>query len=200
MLLKPRAKVTEKCENDVGGQPMPSRICCPENHSTKGISIHDAAVALSEGHAIGVCKKCGKELQYRIDHVYANDPNGKQYSFTVTRAVRLGTRLADNENYDPFLLVLREIETGKEQILPTFWAYGQTNTQRGGQFPPLLSLEEWKTLFRQLDAGSYELEERIRVRAYQLYEQRGKREGHALDDWLQAEAELTERESLHAAA
>src|ERR1035441_2257025 len=57
-----------------------------------------------------------------------------------------------------------------------------------------------KTLFRQFDAGFYELEERIRVRAYQLYEQRGKRDDHALDDWLQAEAELTERKSLRIAA
>ena len=179
---------------------MPSRICCPNGHATKGISIHEAAVALSAGQAIGVCKKCGKELQYRIEHVYANDPSGKEYAFVVTRAVRLGTRLADDEHYDPFLLSLREIETGKEQILPTFWAYGQSNTQRGGQFPPLLSLEEWKTLFRQLDAGFYELEKRIQVRAYQLFEQGGKRDGHALEDWLQAEAELAERKSLRAAA
>jgi hypothetical protein len=179
---------------------MPSRICCPDNHSTKAISIHEASIALSKGRAVGVCKKCGKELHYRIDHTYANDPSGKQYSFIVTRAVRLGTRLADDENYDPFLLVLRDMETGKQQILPTFWAYGQGNTQRGGQFPPLLSLEEWKTLFGRLDAGFYEIEERIRLRAYELYEQRGKRDGHALGDWLQAEAELTERKSLRAAA
>src|SRR5271155_5532164 len=110
------------------------------------------------------------------------------------------TRLPDDENYDPFLLVLREIETGKEQILPTFWAYGQSNTQRGGQFPPLLSSEEWKALFRELDADFYELQERIRIRAYELYEQRGKRDGHALEDWLQSEAELTERKSLSAVA
>src|SRR5713101_3731304 len=61
-------------------------------------------------------------------------------------------------------------------------------------------LATWrKALFRQLDAGSYELEERIRVRAYQLYLQRGKRNGHALDDWLQAEGEITERRSFRAA-
>jgi hypothetical protein len=179
---------------------MPSHISCPKNHSTKGISIHDAAIAVSEGRAIGVCKKCGKELQYRNDHVYANDPKRKKYSFVVTRAVRLGTRLADGENCDPFLLVLREIKTGKEQILPTFWAHGKSNAQRGGQFPPILSLEEWKTLFRQLDAGFDDAKEKIRVRAYELYEQRGKRDGHALDDWLQAEAELTKRKSLRAAA
>ena len=34
------------------------------------------------------------------------------------------------------------------------------------------------------------LEARIRVRAYELYEQRGAHEGHELDDWLQAEKEV----------
>ena len=36
-----------------------------------------------------------------------------------------------------------------------------------------------------------ELEEQIRRRAYEFYEQRGRQEGRELDDWLQAEAELT---------
>jgi Protein of unknown function (DUF2934) len=194
------SKATEKGSPQGEVQPMPSRVCCPDGHSTKGISVHEAAIALSEGRAIGVCKKCGKELQYRIDHVHANDPSGKEYGFIVTRAIRLGTRLANNENYDPFLLVLRDAETGKQRVLPTFWALGQSNTQRGGQFPPLLTLEEWKTLFRRLDTSFDDAEERIRLRAYELYEKRGKRDGHALDDWLQAGAELTERKSLRAAA
>jgi hypothetical protein len=77
----------------------------------------------------------------------------------------------------------------------TFFVHVSPTTGR------VMLLATWrKTLFRQLDAGSYELEERIRVRAYELYEKRGKRDGHALDDWLQAEAELTERRSLRAAA
>jgi len=33
-------------------------------------------------------------------------------------------------------------------------------------------------------------EEKIRQRAYELYEQRGRVDGFALDDWLQAEAEI----------
>jgi hypothetical protein len=58
----------------------------------------------------------------------------------------------------------------------------------------------WRNaLLRRSDGGSYDLEERIRVRAYQLYEERGKRNAYALDDWLQAEAELTERRALRAA-
>jgi len=34
-------------------------------------------------------------------------------------------------------------------LLPT------PDRQHGGQFPPILSLEQWKTLFRQLDADFY---------------------------------------------
>lgn len=34
------------------------------------------------------------------------------------------------------------------------------------------------------------LQHRIRMRAYDLYTQRGKADGHALDDWLQAEDEI----------
>jgi DUF2934 family protein len=34
------------------------------------------------------------------------------------------------------------------------------------------------------------LEHEIRLRAYDLYERRGAGDGHALDDWLQAEYEL----------
>ena len=35
-----------------------------------------------------------------------------------------------------------------------------------------------------------DIEERIRRRAYEIYEQRGRIEGLDLDDWLQAEAEV----------
>jgi hypothetical protein len=35
------------------------------------------------------------------------------------------------------------------------------------------------------------VEERIRERAYQIYQQRGDEERTALDDWLQAESEIT---------
>lgn len=44
-----------------------------------------------------------------------------------------------------------------------------------------------------------ELEEKIRARAYEIYEQRGRDEGHHIDDWLQAEAELTGRSKTAAA-
>ncbi|HTS07148.1 MAG TPA: DUF2934 domain-containing protein [Candidatus Eisenbacteria bacterium] len=39
-------------------------------------------------------------------------------------------------------------------------------------------------------AESSDLQERIRVRAYELFEQRGCEPGHELEDWLQAKAEV----------
>jgi hypothetical protein len=35
------------------------------------------------------------------------------------------------------------------------------------------------------------LEDQIRARAYELYEERGKEDGNDVDDWLRAEAEIT---------
>ncbi len=38
-----------------------------------------------------------------------------------------------------------------------------------------------------------EMLEQIRARAHELFEQRGREQGHDLDDWLQAEAEVTQK-------
>ncbi|HEV3208118.1 MAG TPA: DUF2934 domain-containing protein [Terriglobales bacterium] len=44
------------------------------------------------------------------------------------------------------------------------------------------------------------LEHAIRLRAYELYAQRGMSEGHAVNDWLAAEAELVSGYTETAAA
>jgi len=44
------------------------------------------------------------------------------------------------------------------------------------------------------------LEEQIRQRAYELYESRGRVDGHQLEDWLQAETEITQRKTRTTAA
>jgi hypothetical protein len=45
-----------------------------------------------------------------------------------------------------------------------------------------------------------ELEDRIRVRAYELYQARGCENGHDLEDWLRAEEEVTEKKVRAVAA
>jgi hypothetical protein len=46
---------------------------------------------------------------------------------------------------------------------------------------------------QQTDAT--ELQAQIRARAYEIYEQHNRMEGHDLENWLQAEAELTGTET-----
>ena len=35
-----------------------------------------------------------------------------------------------------------------------------------------------------------DLQEQVRLRAYEIYEKRGREDGHALEDWLQAQSEI----------
>ena len=44
------------------------------------------------------------------------------------------------------------------------------------------------------------IEQQVRQSAYELYEQRGRADGHELDDWLQAECEIKGRQANAAAA
>jgi len=49
-------------------------------------------------------------------------------------------------------------------------------------------------------AAEDDREEQIRTRAYELYEARNRGEGHDVEDWLEAEAEITSRTGRAAAA
>ena len=52
----------------------------------------------------------------------------------------------------------------------------------------------------QVTRSSIDLEEVIRHRAFELYEQRGREEGHDLEDWLQAESEFVQQKATAAGA
>ena len=49
------------------------------------------------------------------------------------------------------------------------------------------------------EASLNSTEELIRVRAYQLYEEQGCEDGHDLEDWLRAEAEVLGKKTAAAA-
>ena len=72
----------------------------------------------------------------------------------------------------------------------------QTSSQKAEKLPHIPPANRKATAAslvkpaRQLRSSSEELHERIAMRAYELYAQRGWREDHALDDWLDAEREI----------
>ena len=48
----------------------------------------------------------------------------------------------------------------------------------------------------QTTESTANLLEQIRLRAYELYEQRGREDGRDLDDWLQAESEVKQQKAM----
>jgi hypothetical protein len=43
----------------------------------------------------------------------------------------------------------------------------------------------------EVTESGIDLQEQVRCRAYELFEKRGKEDGHDINDWVQAESELT---------
>jgi len=52
---------------------------------------------------------------------------------------------------------------------------------------------------KQREVYLVDVEEEVRRRAYELYERRGKEDGHDLEDWLQAESEFAQTKTKTAA-
>jgi len=50
-----------------------------------------------------------------------------------------------------------------------------------------------KTSSLSSKTGAEAVAEQIRIRAYELYEDRGREDGHDMEDWLEAEADITGR-------
>jgi len=47
----------------------------------------------------------------------------------------------------------------------------------------------------QTSESSIDRQEKVRRRAYELYEQRGREDGHDLEHWLQAESEIAQKKA-----
>jgi len=56
---------------------------------------------------------------------------------------------------------------------------------------------ESKPLAKHTGGNELPLEERIRLRAHELYVDRGNESGSEIDDWLQAEEELLAAQDAH---
>ena len=63
-----------------------------------------------------------------------------------------------------------------------------------------MSIDATKKQPTSVTSEPQELEHQIRLRAQELYEARGREDGHELDDWLRAEEEIREKKVIAAAA
>jgi len=126
---------------------MPSWLECDEGHGSNTL-LYDAAIALSKSRPPR-CRRCGKPFHYYVEHRYAN-VKGEKNCYEAIQIVRINMR-PRMDRFDPFLLRLQHCDDPKNiKLLPIFWAPDKTGRIRVGQFPPLLSPQDWKNAFRKL--------------------------------------------------
>ncbi len=65
---------------------------------------------------------------------------------------------------------------------------------------PMSKMPAPQTSMKQPAEFTPRVQEEIRRRAYELYEQRGREGGRDLEDWLRAESEVTQKTSKRVAA
>jgi hypothetical protein len=91
------------------------------------------------------------------------------------------------DKFDRWVLVL------VDEILPTMMEPSDLGPLylNLGHFRSVVIINPDGSLALEYPVASLKLHEKIRERAYELYENRGGEHGHDLDDWLKAEAEST---------
>jgi hypothetical protein len=57
---------------------------------------------------------------------------------------------------------------------------------------PPVQIPKSRSETRPAEEPTLQLEDKIRKRAYELYEQRGRIDGNEVDDWLRAESEIVQ--------
>jgi hypothetical protein len=84
--------------------------------------------------------------------------------------------------------------TGKtaSTVTPIDASKGGEKYSRVQQSTDILAVEQKIPEHKSADhkAAHHEIAEQIRIRAYELFEQRGRHEGHDHEDWVRAEAEI----------
>ena len=134
---------------------------------------------------------------------YASDESGR-FEVYVQRLPGLGEKT--NRCYVPEWL-LGERRTALVRVLPHHHEEERLRTEsvalhQKRSLPTLSRAERQKGVphakrldpkaNRKIAAESHpNLEEQIRRRAYEIYEERGREDGHDMEDWLRAEAEIT---------
>ena len=123
---------------------MPSVVVCDQGHG--GFSCREAAILLAKSGSLGSCQRkgCGARRRYLLTQEYPGKGSAK---FELERVVRLYTdEEAAGEGYDPMLFLLRRQVADECRIWLFYWTLNRHGAWHVGQFPPLLSLDEFRRL------------------------------------------------------
>ncbi len=129
---------------------MASQIVCDNGHRDYS-GCRKAARVISQNGVLKPCQRCGSNRRYVVSHEY-----GKvtvHYEVVKVFALRSPSQ-AEEEGYDPMVFLMKNLKSGEKIVWPYYWKKARNGKWANGQFPPLLSIEELKTVIKHLDQDS----------------------------------------------
>jgi hypothetical protein len=129
---------------------VPSRVVCESGHY--GGRRRDAAIELSQNGSLLTCSRCGKPRHYFVSQFYPRYEETHEYE--LEKVVRIySPEDAEAEGYDPMIFLLRHQKSGDKVLWPFYWVKDKRGKWGGGQFPPMLHVEEFKMAIKKLEGS-----------------------------------------------
>lgn len=131
---------------------MSSEVKCDNGHAYPG-SCRKAAREICERGALIPCSRCGKNVHYLVSHTYPYHKVTVKYE--VLRVLTLfPTDRVESEGYDPMMFIMKNLSNGKKRIWLYYWTKNRRGKWANGQFPPLLSIDDFKRAVEGLESMS----------------------------------------------
>jgi hypothetical protein len=128
---------------------MGSEVKCDDGHAYPG-PRRKAAREIFERGALKPCSHCGKNMHYFVSHTYPYHRVTVRYEVLRVLAMFPIDR-AESEGYDPMMFIMKNLANGKKTVWLYYWTKNRHGKWANGQFPPLLSIEDFKRAIKELD-------------------------------------------------
>jgi hypothetical protein len=89
-------------------------------------------------------------MRYLVSHHYPYHRATVSYEVLKVLALFPADK-AESEGYDPMILLLRNLATGRKMVWPYYWTKNRLGKWANGQYPPLLSVEDLRRATEEIE-------------------------------------------------
>ena len=129
---------------------MPSWVGCENGHW--GGRCREAAIKIAKNGALGKCsvQGCDSDVHYVVTLTFSN--SGETHRYELIKVFRTSTDSQVEENeYDPMIFLLSHLESKELTIWSWYWTVSRKRTWHVGQFPPLLTVDNFRDAFNYFE-------------------------------------------------
>ena len=129
---------------------MVSQMKCENGHRYYR-TCREAARQISEHGNLGHCTRCGEQIRYIISLSYPYSGETVEFDVLGVHTI-LSSSEAEEQGWDPMILLMKQRDAVNEMpIWPYYWTKNRVGNWANGQFPPLLSVQDLKSVMEKLE-------------------------------------------------